>query len=227
MTFVLGDKFHPLQSVLRDRRAIVSFGAGIAAAYLFLGMMPELAEGMTKLDTMDEGGDRLGLLVYLSALLGFVIFYGLDHSTRPTAGGQEGVEPTEGRVYGYGLYVWLMTYVMVLEAGASAEATMWYAFAMCFHFLTIDHSLREKRGVLYERRGRLLLAFCTILGWALAQVAELSTLMITLSLGFVSGAFTVNSFMTELSEGPGGRFLPFALGSLFYAALLLGVSTIS
>lgn len=225
MTLAMGGKFHPLQSVVRDRRVIVSFGAGIAAAYLFLGMMPELAEGMAKLDSMDTGHDQVGLLVYVSALLGFVIFYGLDHSTRPIAGAQERAEPTEGRVYGYGLYVWLMTYVMVLEAGESAEATLLYAFAMCFHFLTIDHSLSEKRGVLYERRGRFLLAFCTVMGWSLAQVAELSTFMTTLALGFVSGALTVNSAILELSEGLDGRFFPFALGSLFYGALLVGVST--
>ncbi|SEM44743.1 hypothetical protein SAMN04488103_101181 [Gemmobacter aquatilis] len=227
MTFVLGRSIHPLKSILRDRRTLVSFGSGIAAAYLFVGMMPELAEAMVKLDSMEGAGGPSGLVVYVVALLGFVVFYGLDHFTRATIGGQEANGESEARVYGYVPYIWLMTYVMVVEAGESARATLWYAIAMCCHFLTIDHSLSEKRGARYDRRGRYLLGLCVVLGWGTAQIVELSATMTALALGFVSGALTVNSVFTELSEGAGGRFLPFVLGSVLYAALLLGAGLIS
>lgn len=226
MAFAFGGRIHPLQSLVQDRRSLVSFGAGVAAAYLFIGMMPELAEGMVKLD--EAAGDGAGILVFVAALLGFLVFYGLDHSTRIVpAAGEDAATHSEARVYGNGLYIWLLTYVMVLEADGAAIATLWYALAMSFHFLAIDHSLREKRGEVYDRQGRYLLAFCTVLGWIAAQVVELSDVTTALALGFVSGALTVNSAIMELSEGVGGRFLPFALGCLFFAAVLLGVGTLS
>jgi hypothetical protein len=231
LTFLLGSMIHPLQSVVRDRRVLVSFGAGVAAAYLFVGMMPELAQAMTELDRAEAeaGAGPRGIMVFVMALFGFLIFYGLDHTTTILAR-PEGDIPetaTEGRVYGYGLYVWLITYVMVLEADGSAQATLWYAIAMSLHFLTIDHTLIAQRGRLYDRRGRYLLAACVVLGWATAQVFELSPVMIALALGFVAGALTVNSAIMELSEGANGHFPFFLLGSSLFTAVLLWVEKLS
>lgn len=229
LTFLFGGRIHPFQSLVRDRRVLISFGAGVAAAYLFVAMMPELAEAMTELNEADEASGRSGVLVFVMALLGFVVFYGIDHLTKIGAAPSEAEEPeaAEGRVLGYGLYVWLMTYVLVVETSGSLRATLWYAIAISCHFLTIDHSLSEQRGRLYDRRGRFLLAGCVALGWLAAQVFELSSGVTALAVGFVSGALTVNSAIMELSKGASGRFIPFALGSALYAALLLGVGTLS
>jgi hypothetical protein len=227
MTFLFGGRIHPLKQVVRDRQVLISFGAGIATAYLFVGMMPELAEAMAKIDSGDGAQGPAGVLVYVMALLGFVLFYGLDHSTWTTYAtrGRAEAGASERRIFGYGLYVWLLTYILVLEARGSAWATLWYAFAMSWHFLTIDHSIREERGKLYDQRGRFVLASCVILGWASAMLFELTFAMTALALGFVSGALTVNSVIMELSEGTRGRFVPFALGSFLYGALLLVVGT--
>lgn len=229
LTFVFGREIHPLKSIVRDRRTLVSFGSGIAAAYLFVGIMPELAEGMANLERLGALHGQGGILVYVMALVGFVIFYGLDHATRPPVkqDGLKDVGISEKRILGYGAYVSLLTYVMAVEAGESAQATLWYAIAMSWHFLTIDHSLSESRGEKYDRRGRFLLAFCVVLGWAAAQVFVLSANITILALGFMSGALTVNSVIMELSERHDGRFVAFALGSFLYAALLLGVGMLS
>ena len=221
LTFLLGDKIHPLESVVRDRRALLSFGAGVAAAYLFVGMMPELSDAVRYLESTEGTLKDQGIIVYLMALLGFVIFYGFDHWTGMAVGDSAHGASGE-RVFGYGLYVWLMSYVMVVEAGDSVLATLWYAFAISCHFLLIDHSLSEKRKTPYDKRGRFLLASCVVLGWLSAQVVELSAFSTALALAFVSGALTVNSVIMELSEGTRGQFIPFALGSAVYAALLLG-----
>jgi hypothetical protein len=229
LTFVFGGAIHPFRWLARDRRSLMSFGAGVAAAYLFVAMMPELAEAMVTLNEANGSRGNAGLLVYVMALLGFVVFYGLNHWTRtgPAARAAEGPEASEGRVYGHGLYVWIMSYVMVAEASGSIAATLWYAVAISFHFLTIDHSLSEKRGRLYERRGRYLLAGCVALGWLCAQILDLSPTTTSLALGFVSGALTVNSALMELSEGTQGRFAPFGLGCVRYAALFLGVGLLT
>ena len=39
--FLFGDWVHPLRAVL-DRRSMISFSAGISAAYVFVHLLPEL-----------------------------------------------------------------------------------------------------------------------------------------------------------------------------------------
>ena len=38
--FVIGGRVHPLRSVIPDRRSMVSFSGGMAAAYVFMHLMP-------------------------------------------------------------------------------------------------------------------------------------------------------------------------------------------
>jgi drug/metabolite transporter (DMT)-like permease len=59
-----------------------SFAGGIAVAYVFLHLLPELAEGNERVgELLDEQGPRsplLGLEIFLVALVGFTVFYGLE-----------------------------------------------------------------------------------------------------------------------------------------------------
>lgn len=43
-TFLLGDRFRPFQSLFKNQRTVISFGAGMSVAYVFLHLMPEFYE---------------------------------------------------------------------------------------------------------------------------------------------------------------------------------------
>ena len=45
--FLAGGHIHPLRALVRDRRTIISFGAGMSAAYVFVHVIPEL-QGMRR-----------------------------------------------------------------------------------------------------------------------------------------------------------------------------------
>jgi hypothetical protein len=176
------------------------------------------------------------MLAYLAALVGFLLVYGLDHfhrSQRRSAnragiaagGGRRGApgETAGHRAYGMGLYVLLLTYVLVREPGTSVMETLQYAVAISFHFLAVDHSLQEEMGASYDRRGRFVLAALCVLGWVLAWLIHVPEAAVALLLAFVSGAVIMNSAVMELPEEKDGRFLPFVLGSVGFGLVLMSV----
>ena len=75
-----GGRLHPLSAVTRDQRKRVSFCAGMAAAYVFVHVMPEL-QGV-RLVFVESASVQTrfeGMAIYAVALIGFMTFYGLDH----------------------------------------------------------------------------------------------------------------------------------------------------
>jgi hypothetical protein len=233
LTFLFGRHVHPLQGIIKDRRTIISFGAGISTGYLFVRMMPELAEAE---ETLSAFGAWTGMLAYVAALVGFLLIYGLEHfprSERRSAshaadakgGGGRGEpeEKADHRAYGIGLYVLLLTYVLVREPGTTVMGTLQYAVAISFHFLAVDHSLQDEMGAAYDRLGRFVLAGLCVLGWGLAWLIEVPDAVVALLLAFVSGAVIMNSAVMELPEEKDGRFLPFAVGSVGFGLVLMSV----
>jgi hypothetical protein len=199
LTFLFGGHAHPLQSIIRDRRTLISFGAGISTGYLFVRMMPELAEAE---ETLSAFGAWTGMLG--------------DGRGKP--------EKKAGhRAFGIGIYVLLLTYVLVREPGTSVLGTLQYAVAIAFHFLAVDHSLQDEMGASYDHRGRFVLAGLCLLGWGLAWLVKVPDAAVALLLAFVSGAVIMNSAVMELPEERDGRFLPFAVGSVGFGLVLMSV----
>lgn len=230
-TFLFGHSVHPMQSIVRDRRTIVSFGAGVSTAYLFVRMMPELAEAQDILSQDGSNAKIGGMFPYLIALLGFLLVYGIDHFRRIRAAGindkradsRSNTEDVSSRNLGMMLYVFLLTYALVQDTDTSASATLQYAIAISFHFLAIDHSLRDELGDEYDKRVRFVFATMCLLGWLAARLIDLPAPAMALLLAFVSGGVIVNSAIMELPTDRDGRFLPFAFGSLLFGLVLMTV----
>jgi hypothetical protein len=225
--FLAGERLHPLSGVVKDRRNIVSFSAGMSIAYVFVRMMPELhgARELLVESAPDPTALRFeGIAIYFLALVGFLCFYGLDR-LRPAA--PEGSaaagehEVANGHVVGLAAYVGLMSYLLVRDAGESVAATALYTLAFGAHFLALDHSLRESYGEAYRRRGRWFMAGSCLLGWLLGVAFVLPEFPLSLLVAFISGGVIMTNTLMELAEGRDGRFLPFVAGSLLYGLVLV------
>jgi len=223
--FLVGGRVHPFRSLIRDRRSMLSFGAGMSAAYVFVHVMPELHDARHAfVESVSMTLRYEGMAIYFIALLGFLLFYGLEHqSNRLRDAGAEGeVGPAfKLDLIGFSAYVWLMAYLLVNHFGSSPFSIGLYALALAFHFLSLDHSLRHKHAEAYERIGRYALAGMALLGWGMGLLFALSGHILALLLAFISGAIIVNSLIMELPSGKEGRFLPFMAGGLVYGLILL------
>lgn len=216
-----------------------SFAGGLAVAYVFLQLLPEVAEGNV------EVGEALGetlqvtplldLLLFLTALAGFTAFYGLErladrHQPRP----QTGVEPSGGGAFVYRLhlgafvvYDGLITYTMALRVRTGLVFALLFTVAIGLHFVLTDRGLEEHYGARFRRSGRWALAAALLGGWALGAVAApTDVLVVSVLTALVGGSVLLNVFKEELPDARRSHFGWFLAGLVLYAALLLLVTAV-
>lgn len=224
LVFLVGGRVHPLRPLMTDRRALVSFGAGMAAAYVFVHLIPELAGAREAFASSHSDVLRYeGMAIYFVALVGFLLFYAFEHMRRRSRSDEAPDEAARSfrlHLGGFAAYVCLMGYLLVHNLEESDVSTLLFAVAIAFHLLTVDHDLREEHGEAYERVGRFVLAGAALFGWGIGLLAELALPAIAVLVAFVSGAVIMNSAVMELPADKDGRLLPFLAGGVVYGLIL-------
>jgi hypothetical protein len=222
--FIVGGKVHPFRSMV-DRRSIVSFCAGMSVAYVFVHLMPELHDVRSSfVASMSVPMRYEGLAIYFFALIGFLVFYGLDHLRKHLRKAEiegEGAQAFRLHVGGFAIYVALVSYLLVNSLEDTQVSIALYATAIALHFLAVDHSLNGEYGDAYRRVGRFVLAGMAVLGWGVGVLFALPTPVLALMVAFISGAIVMNSTIMELPSEKDGRFLPFTAGGVVYGLILL------
>ncbi|HEV2079708.1 MAG TPA: hypothetical protein VGR19_07420 [Allosphingosinicella sp.] len=209
----------------------LSLAGGISVAYVFIHLLPELAEFQEAIGGhLDAAGFLKGLErhSYLIALIGLATFYGLDRAAQTSArasGTEEDGRPSV-RVFwihlgAFAVYNFLIGYLLVHREEGDLISLLVYGFAMAVHFMVNDHALREQHGDVYDSTGRWLLAAAPLAGWALGLSTDVSPVFISAVFAFLAGGVVMNVLKEELPEDRESRFWAFALGSGAYAVLLL------
>src|SRR3984885_2371561 len=207
-------------------RRVLSAAAGGSVAYVFIWALPEMSEAQDVFTrvTLNRGLPFPERRVYMAALLGFLLFYGLENMVSRSAArrGEQG-EPTAGLTYklqlgGFAAYCGLVGYLMVHQRSLP---TLLYLIAMTLHFLAVNHSFEREYGFTYDHRGRWLLTAAVLAGEAAGIFTSMSEEMLATLLGFNSGGVVINSMIMELPTEKEGRFWAFCLGAVGYSLLLL------
>jgi hypothetical protein len=224
-TFAWGGRVDPGRALRLERRSIISFAAGMSAAYVFVRLMPELHGARSAfVESVAVTLRYEGMAVYFVALLGFLAFYGLEHlrsRVRERTESEEDGAAFKLHVGGFAAYAGLMSYLLVHNLEENGASTAFYAIAIAAHFLAIDHSLQEEHGAAYQRIGRWVLAGMCVLGWAAGLLFALPHHVLALLLAFLSGAVIMNSAIMELPTEKDGRFVAFMVGGVAYGVALV------
>ena len=211
----------------RSKRRWISVAAGISVASIFVDLLPEISEMQTKFSVHASPGAALfqGHGVYLSALLGFVLFYGLEYMVVSSPSGH--AEHTDVvfalRITAFAAYSSFIAYLLVDNPRNDFRSLLLYSLAMAFHLLLVDHSLAEQGHKLYQIYGRWVLALAVMAGWSLGMITSIPVLWLARITGFISGGVIMNSMVVELPEGRGGRLSYFVLAAAIYAIVLIRV----
>ena len=222
--FLFGERIHPLRALTRNRRSLLSISAGVSLAYVFVRLLPELADARLTFASSTILPARFeGIAVYVLGLLGFIVFYGLEHFTKRArlALAESDVPDPRLRILGFSAYACLIAYLVVDSLDNSVGGLAAYTVAMGVHFLTVDHRFREEPGETYRRRGHLLLAMAVLVGWGMGLLFALPRDILALMIGFLSGGVIINSMISELPSGERQTFVPFAAGGLLYSMVLI------
>ena len=198
-------------------------------AYVFVHLLPELARGQKVMS-----GSDIALLSYLEhhayllALLGLVVFYGLERMIKKHR--NEIPEHHESHpamfwlhVGSFAIYNGLIGYLLVHGESERATELVLYCIAMGLHFLVNDFALQGAHKDLFSRRGRWVLAIMPVAGWALGSATEVSELAVSALTAFVGGSIILNVLKEELPEERNSRLGAFLAGSIGYSALLLAI----
>ena len=212
----------------------LSIAGGISVAYVFIHLLPELAEGQeTIAEALDEGEGLASLEshIYLVALVGLAVFYGLERlatsSRRRKREASKEDFTSEGvfwlHISSFAVYNFLIGYLFLQRLATGLEDLLLFFAAMALHFVVNDHSLREHHKEAYLRTGRWVLAAAVILGWAVGLLTEIPEVTIAVLTAFLAGGVVMNVLKEELPEERESRFWAFALGAALYTMLLLAV----
>ena len=207
------------------KRQWEALSSGVAIAYVFLAVIPELEEHRPTI-AASAAGNVLGAekRVYLYALTGFMAFVGLNRLRCQGTDGKPGTRRFEVmywvEITGHFVYLSLIGYLLVHRDDSTLISLALYVFAMGFHLFMIDSQLAEQLGRSYDRWGRLLLTFSIPLGWGLGIGDVLSDSLTSRLFAFVLGGVVVLSAYEELPAHH-GRFEWFLCGAFGYAMLLL------
>lgn len=212
-----------LHSIPRSRWLSMAGGASIA--YVFLHLLPELGEGQ---ETFGEyAGERFTFLdhhIYLIALIGLVLFYGLERLARTHGAPSKDHAPPAVfwiHIGSFTLYNALIGYLLLHGEGGELQALVLFALAMGLHFLVNDFGMLQQYAGVYERIGRWLLSAAVLGGWLLGYLTEVPALALAALTAFLAGGVILNVMKEELPEERRSRFSAFLLGAAGYGLLLL------
>lgn len=215
---------------LWSRRRWISAAAGVSVAYVFVDVLPELAEQNRAIVGAAEEGTLLFAeqRIYILALLSFVVLYGLDHMVLASREARRSVVESGRRdgaywlhVLGFAAYSALIGYLLVERAEQGTAALAVYTAAMAIHFLIVNHSLAEGHGDAFRRGGHWLLAAGVMAGWLAGTLTPLSEATFARLFAVLAGGVVITSLRAELPDEREGRFWPFCLGAILFAMLLM------
>ena len=210
----------------------LSIGSGVSVAYVFVHILPDLSKAqMTIQDHLNAEISFLEHHVYLIALLGLAVFYGLERAAKVSRQRNQNSgngDVTSSDVFwlhiaSFGAYNVLIGYLLLHREVPGFVNLLFFAIAMALHFVVNDYGLREHHKKRYDHSGRWILAAAVIAGWAISAGTELSQAAIAVLFAFLAGGIVLNVLKEELPDDRESDFWAFAAGVVGYAALLLAL----
>lgn len=199
-----------------------SIGGGIAVAYVFVHVLPDLAERQREIETL--GLDAVAILAhhaYLVALLGFVVYFEVERIGTRADVLDRGDPAFWIHLGAFALYNASIGYLLHAQLAAGLVSLLEYVVAIGLHLAVIEYSLQSHYEGIYEGLGQAILAVALVTGAAIGYVATVGTLGRVGLFAFVGGGVVFNAIKEELTLVDEGRFSAFTLGAALYTGLLL------
>ena len=221
----------------------LSGAGGVSVAYVFVHVLPELEEGRAAVEETALG--FLEYHVYLLALSGFALFYGVERlaeqagregegsgsGEKGTGNGEErsrsnGETGTSSGVFwvhigSFAAYNAIVGYLLVHRESPDLNSLFLFVLALGLHFVVNDHGLREHHHDAYDRVGRWVLAAGVLAGVAVGWTTAVGEPVVVSLFAFLAGGIILNVIKEELPSERQSNFWAFATGTAGYAALLL------
>ncbi len=191
-----------------------AFGGGLSIAYVFLHLIPSL----------DASDDVVGPRIYFAALLGFVVFYGLDVFFQPPNENH----PSKYHTYLAAFFVYdgLMVFTLGLELPPTPILTLVFAAALALDVLNTDIDLQTEYGTRFVKSGRWVLLAGVAAGYGWSLVRRPHPMVVDILTAALAGFMMFHTFKEQFPVSKTKKFPAFLAGLLTFWLLhvLLGAA---
>ncbi|WP_339183364.1 hypothetical protein [Oceanobacillus sp. FSL W7-1293] len=224
---LLTNQILPSDRIKRDRW--LSFSGGIAAAYIFVYVLPAFHEEQASLQDTDDLAMESEL--YFVGLIGMLLFFGIQNIVNRSLNKSEKESDTaqgkviENRVFWvqiifFSIYNMLISFV-VIQSQVQGIQVAFYSSAIGLHFFAVAHDMWRENSEMYNKYGWYVLAAGIVIGWLVGSFVTFNTLVLTIIFSFISGAMILNVIKYEMPEEREAHFKWFLTGAAGYATIVL------
>ncbi len=200
-------------------RRFLSVGSGVAIAYVFVDILPKLS---LYAPTINEAVWRVFPYfekhVYVMALLGFLLFFMVDHSSKAAT---DSAAKFYFSLSSYALLNILIGYAVADIDNPEVKPLALFTIAISVHYFVNDYSLTESFYYRYNHLAKWVLVFCLFLGWTVGLFFELPATPVSLISAFIAGGIIMNVTRHELPERHDTSMPSFLIAALGYTMVLL------
>jgi hypothetical protein len=202
----------------------LSIAGGASVSYIFIHLMPELAEGQQELNKISSPLlDYFTHHIYLLSLLGLCLFYGLEYYIK-TQKSDKDIDNSRLdfwlHISSFSIYNFLIGYLLLNREGQGIISLTFFSVAMGFHFLVNDYGLSRHHKHIYKNKGRWILSFSILLGWGIGMVTQITKGFTFSILAFLAGGIILNVLKEELPEERKSNYWAFLSGAFIFTLVL-------
>lgn len=202
-----------LDSVTHGR--FLSICGGVAIAYVFIDILPKLAENDLIIQKILSGVfPYIERHIYVMALFGFLLFFTINRSHTLLSG--------KGKIYvslfSYALFNFLVAYAVADENNPEVKPWALFTIAIALHYFTNDYSLYREHKQEYGAFEKGVLIFSLFFGWLVGMWYVLPEVAVAVISAFIGGGVILNVTRHELPKDN-----PHSLGAFLTAAILYTV----
>jgi len=207
-------------------KCITSFSGGFAVTFVFLHMLPGLAEHKETIGSLVSKEmavtPLLDLTVYVVGLIGFLVFFGLEKLAQNKHAQSKKMTSSDFYLHLaiFAIYNGLITYTLPLRVEAGLAFSLVFTLAIGLHFVIGDRSFEEHWKNNFYLKGRIILLGVLIVAWGLAVLTEPNAIVVAFMTSFLGGAILLNVFRNEIPGQAKSHFAYFVIGACFGTILL-------
>ncbi|MEM9486562.1 MAG: hypothetical protein AAGA83_23035 [Cyanobacteria bacterium P01_F01_bin.116] len=219
----------PIFSII-PRFRWTSFAGGVALSFVFLEVFPELSHAQAELEHSEIPIIHyLENHVYILALMGLILYYGLDLlALRARSTEQLNQSDKGGNITIFWIHIIVFAMLNAISGYLLQDlgehtllACILFFVAIALHMFIIDEDLREHYKALYDKLGRWLLVAAVMLGAIVGHATDLNEAAISIVWSFLAGSIILNVLNREVPSEKDNCFFSFLGGAILFTVLLL------
>lgn len=215
----LPSRFEPRLTL--EHHQFLSFGGGVAIAYIFIDLLPKLSKSDNLLrQTLSSFLPDLERHAYVLALAGFLLFFIVDRAQyfMRAPGAYFSLS-----LASYAFFNFLMGSAVADKANLEVQPLLLFTIAMVLHYFMVDYSLKESHGELYRCYGRWILIGALYAGWLVGIWIALPAVVIALVSAFIGGGVMMNVTRHELAKENAANISTLLIAAMLYTVILLAI----